>query len=244
MLLEEKMDRQRRDDVDFGGVHLHAPNFEGARVTDGRFVGADFSGDLEGLLLNGVEVAPLVLAELERREPERALLRATDPVGLRRAWNMLEGRAAATVARAQALPPEAAHERVEGEWSYVETLRHLVLATDLWHGRMVLGETAGYHPWGLAGSWLSDPRSWGLDPGADPSLDEILEVRGERLRSVRATVEGLTEAELGRVCTPPATPGHPNQPHTVQRCLHVLFTEEWEHDHYANRDLEILAART
>src|SRR3954470_22563364 len=56
----------RIEDADFSGGRLHAPNFEGAKITDAWFYGADISGDLEGLRLNGVEVAPLVTAELEQ----------------------------------------------------------------------------------------------------------------------------------------------------------------------------------
>src|SRR3954468_806228 len=80
----------RMDDIDFSNARLHAPNFEGAKITDAWFYGADISGDLEGLRLNGVEVGPLVTAELERQFPERAKLRATDPDGLAEAWAMVE----------------------------------------------------------------------------------------------------------------------------------------------------------
>src|SRR3954464_9602847 len=113
----------RTDDVDFSNARLHAPNFEGAKITDGWFYGADISGDLEGLRLNGVEVGPLVTAELERIFPERAKLRATDPEEFADAWSMIEERWEATVVRAAALPPEdLLHKRVDDEWSFVETL--------------------------------------------------------------------------------------------------------------------------
>jgi uncharacterized protein YjbI with pentapeptide repeats len=72
----------RVEDADFTGARMHAPNFEGVKMTDAWFYGADISGDLEGLRLNGVEVAPLVEAERERMYPELALLRATDPAGI------------------------------------------------------------------------------------------------------------------------------------------------------------------
>jgi uncharacterized protein YjbI with pentapeptide repeats len=88
----------RLEDANFSGARLHAPNFEGAKITDAWFYGADMSGDLEGLRLNGVEVAPLVAAERERLFPERAKLRATDPAGLAEAWVMIEDTWQATVA--------------------------------------------------------------------------------------------------------------------------------------------------
>ena len=230
----------RVEDADFSGARLHAPNFEGAKITDAWFYGADISGDLEGLRLNGVEVAPLVTAELERLFPERARLRASDPDGLAQAWSLNEDMWRATLVRARALPEPLLFERVDDEWSFVETLRHLVLATDCWLRRMIKGFGRPYHPWGLAGSWLSDPASWGLDPDATPSLDEVLAVRRERMAEVEQTIAALTSEELGRVCLPPATPGHPTDPHTVLECLHVILNEEWEHNRYAIRDLTSL----
>ena len=230
----------RLADVDFSRARLHGPVFEDAKITDGYFVNADISGDLEGLRLNGVEVAPLVEAELTRRFPDRAKLRAADVDGLAAAWAMIEGRWDETVARAWSLPEPMLHERVDDEWSFVETLRHLIMATDTWLLRMVRHEPRPYHAWGLAGSWLTDPRGIGLEPDADPSLDEVLDVRRGRMDAVRATIDALTPAELERVCIPPDPPGHPRDPHTVLHCLHVVLNEEWEHNQYANRDLAAL----
>lgn len=233
----------RLEDLDLSDARLHAPNFEGAKITDGWLCNADISADIEGLRLNGVEVAPLVIAELERRQPERVKLRATDPQGLVEAWEMIEGLWEATVSRARRLPESKLHERVDDEWSFVETLRHLILATDCWLRRMVKGMDRPSHPWGLAGSWLADPESWGIDPHADPSLREVLEVRRERMTEVAEAIGALTTAELARVCVPPATPGHPNRERTVLECLHVILNEEWEHNGYARRDLDILDVR-
>ena len=137
----------RIEDADFSGARLHAPNFEGAKITDGWFVGADISADIEGLRLNGVEVAPLVTAELERRFPERAKLRATNPGEFADSWSMIEETWAATVTRARTLPEPLLDERVDDEWSFVETLRHLVMATDCWLRRMVKGIDHPFHQW-------------------------------------------------------------------------------------------------
>ena len=49
-----------------------------------------------------------------------------------------------------------------------------------------------YHPWGLAGSFLTDPAGLGLDCDATPSLDEVLAVRRERMDAVKETIAGLT----------------------------------------------------
>ena len=42
-------------------------------------VDADLDGEIEGLRIWGVEVAPLLEAELDRRHAERAVLHATEP---------------------------------------------------------------------------------------------------------------------------------------------------------------------
>ena len=230
----------RTVDADFSNARLHAPNFEGARITDGWFIGADISGDIEGMRLNGIEVAPLVLAELDRLDPNRTKLRAPDPAGLADAWSMIEQIWQATFARAAALPEALLSERVDDEWSFVETQRHLAMATDCWLRRMVKGIERPYHPWGLAGTWLEDPPSWGLEPSANPSFSEVVGLRRERMAEVRDTIAEVTPEELARECVPPQTPGHPSQNHSVLHCLHVILNEEYEHHRYAIRDLDIL----
>ena len=230
----------RLEDADSSNARLHAPNFEGAKITDAWLYNADISGDLEGLRINGIEVAPLVAAERSRLFPELTQLQAADPKDLAEAWAMIEAQWQATISRARALSEAILHERVDDEWSFVETLRHLVLATDCWLRRMVKGIDWPYHPWGLAGSWLSDPEAWGLQAGADPSLDEILDVRRARMDEVEHTIAALTLEELERVCVPPDSPGHPDRERSVLECLHVILNEEWEHHRYAVRDLTVL----
>jgi len=233
----------RLDDVDFSGARLHSANLEGTRITDGWLRNADISGFIGGLRVNGIEVAPLVEAELDRRFPERVKLRANDPQGLAEAWAMIEDIWRTTVARTRTLPDALLFERVDDEWSFVETLRHLIFATDAWLFRMVRHVLRPYHPWGLAGSFLTDPVSLGIDPDANPSLDEVLAVRRDRMDAVKETIAALTREELERICVPPDAPGHPTEPHSVLECLHVVLDEEWEHSRYANRDLDILDAR-
>lgn len=171
-------------------------------------------------------------------------LRAADPAGLAAAWAMVEERWQETVTLARQLPARLLHERVDEEWSFVETLRHLVMATDCWLCRMVKGMARPYHPWGLAGSWLEEPTTWGIDPAAKPSLEEVLALRRRRMDEVRETVASLSADELERICRPPGSPGHPTEEHTVIKCLHVVLDEEWEHNRYATRDLLVLAARS
>lgn len=229
-------------DLDLSGVHLHGASFEGARLTDAYLVGADISGDIEGLRINGVEVESLVQAELDRRFPEQVKLRAADVAGLLDAWSMLERDWAGTTERASRLPDALQRQRVDEEWSFVETLRHLVCATDCWLFRAMQRKSRPYHPWGLGWGGL-DPelaRAMGLDLSASPSLAEVLPVRRERQSAVRAALESLTDGELANVRLAPDEPGHPSGEHTVLHCLHVILNEEYHHHRYAVRDLDVL----
>jgi uncharacterized damage-inducible protein DinB len=230
------------DDLDLSGVRLHGTNLEGARLTETYLSGASITGDIEGLRVNGVEIEPLVRAELVRRHPELAMLRASDIGALREAWSMLEGLWTETTARATRLPEGLLSERVDGEWSFLETLRHLVFATDCWVARGIHGEPRPYHVWGLpwSGAGTEWAREVGVDPDANPTLDQVLEMREDRQASVRATLDVLTDAELGEVRRAPDDGGHPSGEHTVLHCLHVVFNEEWHHRRYAVRDLDVL----
>ncbi len=183
-------------------------------------------------------------AERVRLRAEREKLKAADPEGLADAWAMIEEIWTRTVGRAQKLPEAVLHEQVEGEWSFVQTHRHLVLATDSWLRRMVKGIAHPYHPWGLGGSWLTSPRHWGIDPDADPSLDQVLDLRRERMDEVREVIVGANSEELERNCVPPVSPGHPRKDRTVLQCLQVILKEEWQHHRYAVRDLDVLEKRT
>jgi hypothetical protein len=183
-------------------------------------------------------------AEQIRLRAERDQLKSTDPEGLADAWAMIEGLWRGTIARAKKLPEPGVRERVNGEWSFIQTQRHLVLVTDCWLRRMVKGLEHPYHPWGLAGSWLTSPRRWGLDPDADPSLDGVLKLRRGRMSEVREVIAGATANELERICIPPKSPGHPREDATVLQCLHVILKEEWQHHRYAVRDLHVMEQRT
>ena len=76
-------------------------------------------------------------AELDRH-PERVVLRATEPADLRAGWAGLEAMWAVTVDRIASMPPGTQDLSVEDEWSFAQTLRHLVLATDVWLGWAIL----------------------------------------------------------------------------------------------------------
>ena len=192
--------------------------------------------------INGVDVIPFVEAELDRRFPGRAGRRATDPDGLRAAWTALERAWAGTLERVAAMPAGTVDVSVDGEWSFAQTLRHLVLATDKWLGRAILGIEQPYHPIGLMGAEAGDD---GLDlsifTAATPSYAEVCDVRAGRVAVVRDFLATVTPDELA---TSRKNPSAPEYPETTLSCLHVILEEEWEHHRYAVRDLDAIEARS
>jgi hypothetical protein len=54
------------------------------------------------------------------------------------------------------LPKGSEHQRVGGEWSVVETLRHLVFVHDSWFRRCCLGSTKLFTAIGLASEFVPD----------------------------------------------------------------------------------------
>jgi hypothetical protein len=208
-------------------------------------VRVDITGEVVDVTINGVEIGPLIEAELDRRHPGREKMRPTDPDGFRAAWDLLEELWAGTVARARRLEPDLLHESVGGEWSFVETLRHLVFATDAWIRRAVLGDPFPWHPLDLPWDEMADTPGVPRDRSARPSLDEVLELRADRRAGVRALLDGLTDASLAGKTEPVDAPGWPPpRSFPVRECLLVVLNEEWEHRLYAERDLAVLESRT
>jgi hypothetical protein len=223
--------------VDLSGSRWHGVMLQNVKITDAWVHDVDISGDIRRLVVNEVDVTDFVREELDRRHPERLMLRATDPDGLRAAWAMTQERASATVARARALPSAALDQSVDGEFSFLQTLRHLVMGTDRWLTGPVFGDPHPFHPLGYPAEDPEAGRALGLDIDARPTLDEVLELRQERFDRVADLLRDATPAELDRTVASPN-----GGTITVMDCLHVMLREEWEHDRYANRDLEHLEA--
>jgi len=159
-------------------------------------------------------------------------------------WDTIEGLWSDTVARAERLSEPAVHERVDGEWSFVETLRHLVLITDAWASRTVLDEPRPYHRLGVTQTAYApaDAAALGIDLDARPSFPEVMKLRADRMTLVRGIVDGLTNTGLERKCTRTPAPGYPEESRSVGDCLGVVMKEECEHHRYAVRDLAVLQA--
>lgn len=236
----------------------HTDEFEGASFLRASLKGAtlrfsDVSGvtmrgvDVDGLdidshdlffgslLVNGVDVVPLVDAELNRLFPGRELQKAQTPEGLREAWEAVTSAWQETVADT---PSDLVDAHVEDEWSLAQTLRHLVLATDAWLRGAILRIEQPFHE---IGQVFTGAAEMGFDVSifrADPvSFEETLAVRAERQQLVtdflaRATTELLAEEREG--------PWGGDWRPSVGDCIRVILEEEWAHLRYIRRDLALI----
>ncbi|WP_026162865.1 DinB family protein [Kribbella catacumbae] len=230
---------------ELAGLEIRDCEVSGLKIVDCYGSDVYIGGDFERLVVNDVDVTAYVEAELDRQHPTRALARdAASPDDYRAAWDAVERLWEATLERARLLPEAKLYEQVQGEWSFVETHRHLMFASDAWLGNAVLEEDAPYHPFGFPAGGMppEEAAKLGLTLEATPTLDEVLTPRLARMTVMRRVVDGLTEAELDRVCgRKPADP-YPDQEYVVRRCLKVILKEEAEHHRYAVRDLATLEA--
>ena len=229
-------------DVDLSRTRFRAAYLDGVRMSGAEVADLEIYGELGRLVVNGVDVVPLVEAELDRLMPERVLMRPDVAEGFRTAFTTLDRLWSATVERARSLRPEQLHEQVGEEWSFVETLRHLGFAHACWVGGVVLADPTPFHPLDLP--WDEAPTVAGVpwDRDIRPSLDEVLAVRAQRRTTVAGVLYDLTDEGLTAPVSS-ATPFLANaEGLTVAQCLRVVINEEWEHRLYAERDLRTLPA--
>jgi DinB family protein/pentapeptide repeat protein len=234
----------RFEQVDFSRAWFRNVYFTGATLRGAWLEDVDVDGEIRNVRINGVDIGPLVEAELNRRYPERTKLDPVDADGFRDAWAVIERAWPPTVERARRLPPDQLHERVEDEYSFIETLRHLVFATDAWVRRAILGHSQPYSPLGLPHDEMEPDPSVPHDADARPSLDEMLELRADRMRTVHDVIATLTDDMLAGKTNPVPAPGYPPAgSYPVRRCLRAIVSEEWLHRLYAERDLAVLEQR-
>ena len=232
----------RFEDQDLTGAEFRECDLTGARLIGVVMKDAVIDGLVENLVVNGVEVTSYVEAELDRRHPVRLLIRSVDPADLREAHRQLQATWAATVQELREMPPGSEQRRVGGEWSAVETLRHLVFVHDSWFRRCCLGSTQPFTAIGLASDLVPDQEEQGLDRAAVVGLEEVLDVRDAQAAELQQWLETVTSDELSAPAPIPAGPGWPPyaRGRSVLECLHVVLNEEWEHHGFCRRDLDLL----
>ena len=204
-------------------------------ISHAWLVNVDIDALVDTVVINGVDVTAYV-NERDPWYPLRAMLRPSTPEGMRATWAALEDEWAKTITRALALPEDTLHESVNDEWSFVQTLRHLVFAMDKWFTAPILG--GGFHPIGL-------PNSGSVDfPWPEPRVRPVA-VRGgssRRARRSRATrfrqyLESIASTDFTRPIEVLENGTNP-----LQECIYTVFEEEFWHNRYAQRDLALLEA--
>jgi hypothetical protein len=226
--------------VDMRDAWLREVDLSGAHIRGADLTGTEIDGEIDGLTIHGIEVGPLVEAELDRRHPERAALRARDADAVRTGWDGLEAMWAPTIERVAAMPAGTADVSVDREWSFAQTLRHLVFATDVWLGDAILHREQPYHRYGEPFSgWRDRASKVGIEVDAHPPYQDVLEMRSGRVGMVREYLRSVTDAQLDEGGHQPFFVSHS---FTVRDCLGIIINEEWQHHRYALRDLDAIAA--
>lgn len=234
---------RRFDDEDLTGAEFRECDLSRARMVGVFMQDAQIDGLVTNLVVNGVEVMAYVEAELDRRHPVRQLIRSDEPADLRNAWRQLQNDWARTTERVRVMPKNSEHHGVDGEWSMVETLRHLVFVHDSWFRRSVLGLTEPFTPMGLGPPVVMDHEKNGLDPSAQPSLDEVLAVRVRQASTIETWLAEVTPDQLAQTAPVPDDDRWPPyaKGRAVRQCLGTVLNEEWAHHGFCQRDLEKLS---
>ncbi len=227
----------------FRGAVMRHTDVSGVTMRSVQVGGLDIdSHDLAfgSLTVNGVDVVPLVEAELNRRFPGRELQSSQTPEGLRAAWVAVQAAWAQTVAE---VPFDRVDEHVPDEWSLAQTLRHLILATDCWLRGTILGVPQPFHE---IGQLFSGAAEMGVDTSVfrsdPPTYEEVLAVRAERQQMVTDFLAQVSTQELAEERDDPwgDADWHPS----VGDCVRVILEEEWAHLRYTRRDLALLGQRS
>lgn len=232
---------KRYVDEDLAGAEFRECDLSNTRLIGVVMQDAVIDGLVTDLVVNGVEVMPYVEAELDRRHPVRRLIRSGDVTDLRQGWRQLRTDWAATVARMRQWPG-VEHESVNDEWSAVQTLRHLIFVHDSWFRRCCLGSTDLFTPMGLGIESVPDREEQGLDPSADPTLDEVLAVRDVQAAELERWLDAVTPEQLQEPAPVPDNDMWPPyaRGRSLRECLATVLGEEFQHHQFCVRDLDLI----
>jgi hypothetical protein len=221
--------RSMMSDARLRAVYLNGTVIEAAFLDEGT------------LHVNGVDVVPLIEAELERRNPGRELRHSTTPEGLQQAWAAVESTWATTLDRVADMPPATPDLSVhDEEWTFSQTLRHLVFAIDAWLRKGILDLPAPFHPFGQPhGEAGEDGFDMSQLTAETPDYADVVAVFRERQQMVREFLSTVTADQLAERHPFVWAPEHEL---SVLQCVHVMLHESWEHHRYAVRDLDAINA--
>ena len=250
-LVEEVMADVTRSDK------VRAAEFVDADLHGARFVRADLSGvvmravdvtgadiDAPWLLDGGAPYTSTAWTWLPSLRPNSTAAFLAARIGApamrwpARGSGSAERTWAATLERTAGMPAGTVDVQVDGEWSFAQTLRHLVMATNTWLGRAILEIEQPFHPLGQPNfEYETDGNDMSDFATITPSYAEVLEARAGRVAMVRDFLATLTEDDM---TTTRKNPHDPAYPETILSCLHTILEEEWEHHRFAVRDLDTI----
>jgi hypothetical protein len=220
--------------ADLSGARFRDVNLTDAKISHAWLVNVDIDALVDTVVINGVDVTAYV-NERDPWYPLRAMLRPSGAEGMRATWATLEREWSKTTTWAQDLPEDALHTSVNGEWSFVRTLRHLVFAMDKWFTAPILGER--FQPIGLPNTGSLDFPWPDLDYDLTPSLADALAVRGDRATRFRNYLASIDTTDFTRPIDVLE-----NGTNALQECIYTVFEEEFWHNRYARRDLGLLVS--
>ncbi len=221
----------------FWGVNLQGATFRdvdlsGARLSHARLADVVIDAEIDRLVVNGVDVTAYV-NERDEWFTLRSQIRPVDSSSMREGWQAIRRAWVAAIERARGLGEAQCHRSVDGEWSFVQTLRHLVFATDKWFTVPMLGGT--FHEIGLPNSGSAGFGWPGIDSAVAPTFDEAVAAWQGRSEQLRQYIDGVENEALNdtvEVLENGAT--------AVHDCVGVVFEEHFQHLRYALRDLDRL----
>jgi hypothetical protein len=235
----------RFESVDLGGAQFRAVNFSDTRlravamrgvVMRGvELVDTDINGEIQNVTINGVDIGPLVdirtAPRCGRRTPKDSATRG------RRSSDC--GTAPSSV-HARSIPNFCTNRWAANGRS---SRRCATSCSPLTRGSVARCSATRRQldlPWDEMPDTPGVPR----DRDARPSLDEVLELRRDRIATVRDVIGALTDESLLAHTKPVDAPRWPAPvSFPVRQCLSCILNEEWEHRLYAERDLDALSAR-
>ncbi|NLJ54590.1 MAG: DinB family protein [Intrasporangiaceae bacterium] len=231
--------------VRFDGSRFQNISWHNVTMSSVELVDVEIGGDVWNLRINGVDIGPLIDAELNRRDPDRHLvfqeLRESRSVeDYRKGWGVIEHRWTELIDRVRELPEGSEHRSVAGEWSLVQTLRHISYAVAAWIERVALGVEDPFVdtdlPWDEAPADIPRP----VDRDARIALDDAVGVWRRRQQTVRDFLESLTTEDLERTVSTAGDSWPQVTDFPLAEAVHIAVTEVWEHHQFAQRDLHAI----
>jgi hypothetical protein len=109
----------------------------------------------------------------------------------------------------------------------------------------VLGLTEPFTAMGLGPPVVMDQAQNGLEPTAQPSLDEVLAVRLRQSSAIETWLAEVAPDQLAQTAPVPDDDRWPPyaKGRTVRQCLGTVLNEEWAHHRFCERDLDKLSHR-